>query len=315
MEILSQQDPRFANIKLGFSAYYIWAKGCFVTEIAQALGLTPDAVNEKLKAVNGFASDGTKQADGSDNLSLVIWDKIKEAFPGWTATYFPNYDNAAVLKNLEEGNKVLVEVSAAPIGGDGLHCVMYIGGQECYNCWPNPAVKVPTSTFPDVKAYVVLQQTPQAATDADTVTPTSVDPSSNQPVAGEDVSKLPTGWPTTYQGLDMTNLDSIKAAIDSWRAVANGEYVSASEYVNFRNGVTNALGIDTNTSLPDIEQNISALKADFAKSVQNSLTPAPSQIEGSVPSNEVAQIPHTALNLVTEEKDKIINTLKGLLGL
>lgn len=329
-EILSQQDPRWANIKIGNSAYYIWAKGCFITEIAQAIGSTPDVVNEKLTAVNGYADDGTGQ------IADVIWDKIKEAFPGWSATYVSGYDNAAVLKNLEEGNKVLVEVSAAPIGGDGLHCVEYIGGGQCYNCWPNPGVQVPTSTFPDVKAYVILQKTAQATTDSGEVTPAPSDPvtttppandpgatqqgstestASSEPVAGEDVSKLPAGWPATYQGLDMTNLKSVQTAIDTWAAVAHGEYVSAEEYSKLIEQITSALGIQADTPITSIVDNIRTLKADFAKSVQNSVTPAPSQIEGQGPAVGVAQIPHTVTNLAQNEKEGLLNSIKGLLGL
>ena len=201
MELLSQQDPRWANIKLGTSAYYLWAKGCFLTEIAQAIGTTPDVVNEKLTALDGYADDGT------GNKSLIIWDKIKEAFPEWTASYHAPYDNTVVVAMLGAGNKVLVEVGAQPIGGDGLHCTQYLGNAKCINCWPNPAVEVETSFFPDVKAFVVLTKVAVA-----------------EPVAPVE-SAAPVENPNIYKGLDLTNTDSVKAAIDTWKDVEDGVFV------------------------------------------------------------------------------------------
>jgi len=318
-DILSQTDPKWANLPLGTVApnapegtlpYLIHAKGCFVTEIAQAIGSTPDVVVQKLNDVQGFADDGTGR------LSLVIWDKVAEAFPGWTATYVSGYDNAAVLKNLEEGNKVLVEVSAAPIGGTGLHCVEYIGNAQCYNCWPNPAAQVPTSMFPDPSAYIILQSTTPLANDASSTEEGSTEnAASSEPVAGENISNLPSGWPATYQGLDMTNLKSIETAIDTWKSVANGEYVSANEYSSLVEQITSALGIQSDTPITSIVQNIATLKSDFAKSVQNSVTPAPSQIEGQGPAVGTVQVPHTVANLPVNEKQGLVDQIKGILGL
>jgi len=324
-EILSQQDPRWANLPLGTvsptapagtNPYLIWSKGCFVTELAQALSLTPDVVNQKLIAVNGYADDGTGR------LSEVIWAKVAEAFPGYTATLISPYDNQAVLNNLAEGNKVLVEVSAAPIGGTGLHCVQYIGNEQCTNCWPNPATTVPTSFFPGVQSYVVITvpsvETTSPSSEvgegtAQTETPASPveNAASETPVPGENTATLPAGWPATYQGLDMTNLQSVETAIDTWKSVANGEYVSATQYGQLVDQITGALGIDSSTDIQTIVQKVQTLKAGFDKQVTDSLVPAPANVEGTgTPVGTTVPTP-TLKTLPASQKQTLLNHIEA----
>src|ERR1035437_1930882 len=99
--ILSQRTMPWANQLLGTSKFYIHAYGCFITCIAEIVGTTPDIVNEKLNEVGGFAADSTGELDE------VIWSKIAEAFPGWTAALHTPYDNTTVLAMLQAGNSVL----------------------------------------------------------------------------------------------------------------------------------------------------------------------------------------------------------------
>src|ERR1039458_5489878 len=106
MTLFSQRDPRWMNTLLGGSAYYIHAKGCTISCLAMILDLTPDVVNEKLKAVNGFAPDAASQ------VSLLIWAKIAEAFPGVTVNRVLTYNNDDVKTALTTGSKVMVEVPA-----------------------------------------------------------------------------------------------------------------------------------------------------------------------------------------------------------
>lgn len=140
MEILGQRDPRWANIYLGFSTTYIKDYGCTITCLAMILGTTPAIVNERLKAVNGFASG-----------NLVIWAKIEEAFPGIKIRRVWSYDNADVKANVPN---VLVEVPAAPIGGSGSHWVRYIGGGKLHDPWT--AKERLTSDFPNPTGYCVI---------------------------------------------------------------------------------------------------------------------------------------------------------------
>lgn len=140
MQILSQRDPRWGNIKLGTSNTYIKDFGCTITCIAMIIGTTPDVVNERMKAVSGFA-----------NGNLVIWDKVKEAFPGIQLRRVWSYDNADVLANVPN---VLVEVPGAPIGGTGKHWVVYVGNKKLYDPWTG--TERPTSDFAGSSGYAVV---------------------------------------------------------------------------------------------------------------------------------------------------------------
>jgi len=116
-----QRDPRWGNIKLGFSDTYIRDYGCTVSVIGNILNITPDVVNEKLKSVNGFAYG-----------NLVIWAKIAEAFPGVTVNRVWTYNNDDVKANVPN---VIVEVPAKAIGGTGKHWVQFIGNHICRDPW------------------------------------------------------------------------------------------------------------------------------------------------------------------------------------
>lgn len=140
MQILSQRDSRWINTKLGTSNTTIGDYGCTITCLAMIIGTTPDVVNERLKAVNGFASG-----------NLLIWAKIEEAFPGIKQRRVWSYNNDDVKPNV---GHVLVEVPAKPIGGTGSHWVVYIGNQRIYDPWTGK--ERPTSDFPNPTGYCVL---------------------------------------------------------------------------------------------------------------------------------------------------------------
>ena len=70
---LWQQDPRWKDILLGYSkTMTIGGWGCLITTIAMRLGLTPDVVNDRLKAVGGFTG------------ANVYWQMVQVAFPELT---------------------------------------------------------------------------------------------------------------------------------------------------------------------------------------------------------------------------------------
>jgi|SRR5579864_1402672 len=149
MEILSQKTLPWGNVLIGSSKYYIHAYGSVLTELAEVFETTPDIINEKLKAVNGFSAD----KDGE--LDQVIWEKIVPAFPGWSAQYFDTYNNDVVLTSLQANRGVIVFADGAPIEQPGLlHAVRYIGEGKCHD--PYTGTERPTNDFPDVKAFVVL---------------------------------------------------------------------------------------------------------------------------------------------------------------
>lgn len=120
MTLYSQRDPQWANTKLGTSAVTIGAYGCTITCLAMMADITPAEVNEKMKAVGGYAQG-----------NLVIWAKIAEALPDMACTEIGwNYNNEIVKANVP----CMVEVDGAPIGGTR-HWVVYIGGGKIYDPW------------------------------------------------------------------------------------------------------------------------------------------------------------------------------------
>lgn len=137
---LSQRDPRWRNIPLGFSSTTtIGSHGCTITCIAMILGTTPDVVNERLKAVNGYA-----------NTNLVIWAKLEEAFPGIKIKRVWSYDNEDVKKNVPN---VLVEVDGQPIGGHR-HWVVFVGNQKMIDPWDGKEKS--TASYPHPQSYCVI---------------------------------------------------------------------------------------------------------------------------------------------------------------
>ena len=144
MTPLSQRNPLWGNKYLGFSNTYIRDYGCTITGLSMILGTTPDVVNDRLKAVNGFA-----------NGNLVIWSKIPEAFPGISQRRIWTYNNDDVKNNVPN---VMVEVPPNAIGGvSGKHWVVFIGNQECLDPWTGS--KRPTNDFlkyGDATGYCVI---------------------------------------------------------------------------------------------------------------------------------------------------------------
>jgi len=126
MTPLSQRDPKWGNLKLGFGTGTIYSFGCTITSLACLLETTPDIVNEKLKSVNGFA--GTTK-------NLVVWSALSKAFPRIkSATRYTSYDNQVVKEAIERNGGCLVEVDGSRIGASR-HWVLYLGNQEMIDPW------------------------------------------------------------------------------------------------------------------------------------------------------------------------------------
>lgn len=132
---LSQRDPRWKDIKLGFRNPYtgkyvtIGTHGCTLTCLtmllnAQGYKETPATVNEKLKEVKAFVGP------------LLYWSRVSLAFPRLKFTWRGyNYNNLRVAYYVY-GKKipVMVEVNDAPIGAPR-HWVLYIGDRMLLDPW------------------------------------------------------------------------------------------------------------------------------------------------------------------------------------
>lgn len=119
MNPLSQRDPRWGKIKLGFSETLIHNYGCTITSLSYILQTTPDIVNEKLKEVKGFKNN------------LVIWSAISQAFPKVEqASRVTTWNEKEVKNNLP----CMVEVDGSPIGASR-HWVVYLGDNKLMDPW------------------------------------------------------------------------------------------------------------------------------------------------------------------------------------
>jgi hypothetical protein len=120
---LSQRDKRWGSKKLGFSDVTISGYGCTITSLAMMAGLTPDKVNEILKASGGYAQE-----------NLVIWNKVS-VIPNLTFNYrYYTYENAKVKQIIDTDGACLVEVDGKPIGGYR-HWLLYIGNKQLIDPW------------------------------------------------------------------------------------------------------------------------------------------------------------------------------------
>lgn len=201
MVIYSQQDPLVANTLLGFSDMTISQGGCLITALGTLLNLDPNTTNERLKGVNGFAAP-----QNSDQRNLLIWAKVAEAFPPVTATRVWSYNEEDVMAHT---GSVLVEVSGEPIGGgkNGKHWIILKDADTCID--PFTGTERPYSDFPVRYGYAII----------------------NGIEAPIEVPSTPEENSNVYKGLDLTDPDSVRAAIDAWYDVANGLYIRADEHM------------------------------------------------------------------------------------
>ena len=138
---ISQRDPRWANITLGFGPGTISQYGCTVTAITMLLnskgaGLNPQQVNDIMKDKGAFAGDPA---------NLVWWAKLPQAFPQITSVFkYYSYDNEVVKGLIKQGYPVVVCVDGTPIGSSQ-HWVLYIGDQTLLDPWDGKGK--PTSTY------------------------------------------------------------------------------------------------------------------------------------------------------------------------
>lgn len=135
---LSQRDPKWANVTLGYGPGTIGQYGCTITAVTMLLnskgaGLNPRQVNDKMKDAGAFA----------DNL--VWWAKLPQAFPQITSVYkYYTYDNEIVKGLIKQGYPVVVCVDGSPIGSSQ-HWVLYVGDQTLLDPWDGKGK--PTSTY------------------------------------------------------------------------------------------------------------------------------------------------------------------------
>lgn len=168
----SQRDPRWKSQKLGYStASTLNDYGCTITCIGAIAGLTPDEVNNRMKAAGAFQKD------------LVLWTKIQAAIPWLQFVYrYYTYDNTVTISAIRDYGFVLVEVDFDGIIStpNDRHWIVYKGNKQAMDPWPLPGGNdVPTSKYPIAKGLAVFKRIGD---------PPQTQPSIPQPSEGDELS-------------------------------------------------------------------------------------------------------------------------------
>jgi len=188
MTIYSQRNSLWASILLGNSNYTIFGYGCTITCLACVLNITPAEVNTRLKAVGGF--------DGA----LVIWYKIKEAFPELAWEFRGrNYDDGQVKAAIAKNNFCLVEVDFdGTERDDDRHWILALPGNKAIDPWTGTVISF--EKYKIKRGYSIIN------------------------IKGESVMS------NIYKGLDLSNPESMKVAVDVWDEVVNQKlYIKKAE--------------------------------------------------------------------------------------
>lgn len=127
---LTQRDPRWKDVKLGFSNYTIGTHGCTLTILTAFLNYvlkksyTPKEVNIALKAHKAFSG------------GLISWANVTKAFPQLKfIKRVDNYNNIEVSFNIYIRRiPVMVEVNASRIGAPK-HWVLFLGKGMMFDPW------------------------------------------------------------------------------------------------------------------------------------------------------------------------------------
>lgn len=214
LQNLSQNDPQWKNEQLGSSDATIGSHGCTITAIAIKFGVTPKFLNERLNAVDGYAPSN-KNNPYDPQKNLVIWKKLEEALPGVKFKFrYGTYDEG-INQIVKENLPCVVEVNAAPIGGVR-HWVLYIGNGQLIDPWDG---KTKLTTAYEALGVAILE--------GEYIKP-QPQPSPVQQVA-EVIAPVPNE--NMYKGLDLTNKESMKVAVDIWSQVVHeGKYIDINEY-------------------------------------------------------------------------------------
>lgn len=145
---LSQRDKQWGDITIGNSNSKLKDVGCTLTALSMLAGTTPDVLNAKLTAVNGFQDD------------KIIWTAINKTdllirFPDMGRHY--SYDNDAVSEAINKYGGCLVEVDYDGVTStpSDRHWILYIGNGQAIDPWNGYIIS--TNKYPIVKGYCIIE--------------------------------------------------------------------------------------------------------------------------------------------------------------
>jgi len=169
----------------------IGTDGCLITSLASLLGLTPPEVVNRLNSIPKDAKGNTGLVSGK----LVYWSRLPEAFPGMTQHRVWSFDEQLATSQLP--TLLEVDFDGTP-RTDNKHWVVLINKDTIMDPWTGTIESA--SKYPLKTGFCLV------------VIPQGVEKS------------------TFYKGLDLTNAESMKVAIDTWERVKNGELVDKGQF-------------------------------------------------------------------------------------
>jgi hypothetical protein len=220
--LFGQRD--YPGFKLGTSTIdTIASAGCFLTSLAMKASyyghtITPPDLNNEFISRNLYHPLDLKITD--KNLELLSGDELSKVFADCQYVNVYDYTNIPTDLNLlktllaDLGNTVTIEIDFDHNLSNGIQ-THFVEAQSydgttlmIYDPWfksvDNFTKNYGTDLSKTILKFIVYHGTP--------VTPAN---------------------PNLYKGLDLTNQDSMKVAVDIWDAVVNGhQYVSLQQYQN-----------------------------------------------------------------------------------
>lgn len=143
MKIFSQNDPRWANVLLGYGTGTIGEVGCTLTCLAMVTGIRPDVLNTMLKG-----SSFKDSAFAGETKNLIWWTKlekytnglIKFVWRGW------GYDGDKIKKAISDHGFCLSEVDFDGYGPkEGKHWIVAKGNKKAND--PYTGNEIPTNKY------------------------------------------------------------------------------------------------------------------------------------------------------------------------
>lgn len=199
--MLKQTLDKYRNILLGDGIGSIYNLGCYLVSLCDGLNrhgynFTPESLNQILKD-KGLWTGDTKNYINVDQLSK-IWPEVFVSFKSIEPLITQDIP-------LDDSHIVLAKVNATPIGGSGSHFVEVLRMAENYAIIGDPWYG------DEVRAN---DRYGKCGT-----------------LLGIRIFEIKRGnMPNVYKGLDLTNQDSMKVAVDVWDQVVNQKlYIKKSD--------------------------------------------------------------------------------------
>ena len=150
---LSQRDPKWSSVKLGYGNGTIGSYGCTLTCLAMFADLRPDILNKMLK---GSSYETSAFAGSSKNL--INWLKLESLTNGRIKFHWRGggYDRDEIQDSIEQWGACLVEVDFDGTGPKGdKHWILAKGNKLANDPWTGN--EIPTNKYSDWTGWAEIE--------------------------------------------------------------------------------------------------------------------------------------------------------------